>query len=187
MKINEDHFSADDITNNVSYLSNFKEYNDIKNIKKKLMDLKWEDIKYKKKNLLYFPIFPNNLIKDIDKFFPELNKICIMIDDKDFNRIHFPIALPDNLKNIKLGYKFYRSIIKEVNYISSDKNASHDAHKLWYFLLQDEDLFSMIALNEERILVIDKNINKSKVIKIRNSFKNKFERVKLDDELKNIK
>lgn len=54
--------------------------------------------------------------------------------DQDFN-------LPYILRNLSIGYKIYKLMIKKFKFITSDYGASREAINIWYHLMCDKELY----------------------------------------------
>jgi hypothetical protein len=90
---------------------------------------------------------------DLDKIdFNKLSNIRIQIgygDEEKYNRIHFPSGIPDDFKQIGMGYIIYEEFIKHLGFASSKNNASSDAKPTWSKITNDPDFLSMVSVQDE--------------------------------------
>lgn len=69
------------------------------------------------------------------------------------NRIDFKGGIPEQLKNMRIGYKLYKLVIDKYKYITSKIGASDDAKKIWYYLMQDSDLLCFTSNNLSGVIL----------------------------------
>jgi len=91
---------------------------------------------------------------DLDKIdFNKLSNIRIEIgtsrDDKKYNRIHFSDGIPDDFKQIGMGYIIYEEFIKHLGFASSKMDASSDAKATWSKIANDPDFLSMVSVADD--------------------------------------
>jgi hypothetical protein len=90
---------------------------------------------------------------DLDKIdFNKLSNIRIQIgrsrDEEKYNRIHFP-GIPDDFKQIGMGYIIYEEFIKHLGFVSSKMDASSDAKATWSKIANDPDFLSMVSVADD--------------------------------------
>jgi hypothetical protein len=90
---------------------------------------------------------------DLDKIdFNKLSNIRIQIgrskDEEKYNRIHFP-GIPDDFKQIGMGYIIYEEFIKHLGFASSKMDASSDAKATWSKIANDPDFLSMVSVADD--------------------------------------
>jgi len=106
-------------------------------------------------------IFPD---EDFIKLIEELNTVLIKKVPLNLkfkfsiflallNRIDFKEGIPEELRNMRLGYKLYKLVISKYKYITSKIGASDDAKKIWYFLMQDSDLLCFTSNNISGVIL----------------------------------
>ncbi len=174
-----------------------KPLKDEPNIKDLLLDLEEYDIS----NFL-FNIKPYDIsIKFDDGFKKILTDINIHLEDKiDIettlhisvtkqlnNLIDFEYGIPKKLRGLGIGYKIYKFIIQKYEYITSDKNASLSAIRLWRFLLLDSDLlcytsteYSGVALktiNDEKLKLMLNYIKNRDIIQVDKFLEKRIEKI----------
>lgn len=105
----------------------------------------------------------------------------IEIEKNNLNRIHVPLGLPKICRGVGLGKKIYKLLIKELNYISTNKlDRNLDSIFVWDSLRKDKNIYSFIK--KEQMLCIDSNYDFDKILNILlDYFKNEIE-----DSKKNI-
>ena len=62
-------------------------------------------------------------------------------------------GIPEQLKNMRIGYKLYKLVIDKYKYITSKIGASDDAKKIWYYLMQDSDLLCFTSNNLSGVIL----------------------------------
>jgi len=90
----------------------------------------------------------------------------IEIESNNFNKMHFPINLPTNLKNISLGKKIFIRTIEKIGFtIFSSEDISIDAKLTIYSIVKNEkSLFSFIK--DKNIITFSSLLNFNDIIKI---------------------
>jgi hypothetical protein len=96
------------------------------------------------------------------------------------NLIDFENGVPELLQGTSIAYKIYKMIIKNNDFISSNKYSSNAAYNLWYNLVMDSSLYA--ATSKTTSFLIYKNIDDDKLKNILNIFKN--DNLIYDQELK---
>jgi len=78
----------------------------------------------------------------------DLNLIRFVVHSSNLNRIHTDTALPDEYRNIGLGYKCYKAIINKLGWVRSDKRASNkNSRSIWKRLIKDNDYYTFVISN----------------------------------------
>jgi hypothetical protein len=98
----------------------------------------------------------------------------IQLDESNLNKIDIINGLPNFLKNIGLGKKIYKKLIKDLGYISSFNgyNPSLDSSMVWKSIVSDKDMFSFT--NNENIISFWKELDKDVIMdKLKIFFKHK--------------
>lgn len=87
------------------------------------------------------------LIELYDGFRPS-----IYLETDNFNRIHIPIGIPDEMKGIGLGYNIYKAVLKKHHFISSDSETvvSRQSKNIWNKLRKDNEIYTNLC--ESKIL-----------------------------------
>lgn len=123
--------------------------------------------------------------------YPDSNKlkfeIEIDIEKNNLNRIHIPVGLPHILKGIGLGKKIYKTLIYELNYISSNyMDRTIESLYVWDSIRKDKEIFTFI--DGEKIIGISPNVQFSIIENILSKFYNNItdEHIILDDDFKNM-
>jgi hypothetical protein len=125
------------------------------------------------------------LIKELNEIL--INKITLDIEFEFsifialINRIDFKGGIPNELKNMRLGYKLYKMIINKYKYITSKIGVSDDAKKIWYYLMQDSDLLCFTSNNISGVIL--KSCNDSEIKEFLDKLKG-YKDLEFDDELK---
>ena len=97
------------------------------------------------------------------------------------NRIDFKGGIPNELRNMRLGYKLYKMIINKYKYITSKIGASDDAKKIWYYLMQDSDLLCFTSNSISGVIL--KYCNDDEIKEFLDKLKG-YNDLEFDDELK---
>jgi hypothetical protein len=73
----------------------------------------------------------------------------ITLDQNNLNKIDILNGLPIFMKNIGLGKKIYKKLIKKINYVSSfyGYEPSIDSDMTWLSILNDKEIYSFINDN----------------------------------------
>jgi hypothetical protein len=108
----------------------------------------------------------------------------IQIIPQDMNRIHINgDGIPYSLRQLGLGKKIYKRIIKEVGFISTQDDKSYKySHLLWLSLTKDEEVYCFISPNLI-IATLKNSIPSNFFLILKTAFKNipprdcKFEKV----------
>jgi hypothetical protein len=98
----------------------------------------------------------------------------IEIDKKNLNKIDIINSLPNFMKNIGLGKKIYKKIIKDFGFISSfdGYEPSLDSSMVWESLANDKEIFTFT--NDENIISFWYELNYETIIeKLSKFYKNK--------------
>jgi len=98
----------------------------------------------------------------------------IEIDKKNLNKIDIINSLPNFMKNIGLGKKIYKKIIKDFEFISSfdGYEPSLDSSMVWESLANDKEIFTFT--NDENIISFWYELNYETIIeKLSKFYKNK--------------
>lgn len=88
----------------------------------------------------------------------------IQLDESNLNRIDIINGLPNFLKNIGLGKKIYKKLIKDLGYVSSFSGyePSLDSSMVWKSIVSDNDMFSFT--NNENIISFWNDLDKDFII-----------------------
>lgn len=103
------------------------------------------------------------------------NKISLNINfpfsiyDEKANQIDLDFQLPVELMGLKLGYKLYKFIINNFDYITSNKYSSIYAKNIWFNLMCDNDYHCFTSLLYSGVIL--KNVNDIKLKKILDNIK----------------
>jgi hypothetical protein len=180
-----------------------KEFNsDIKVIVENCKDLYYDDIEYKIEDdicEIYYNLKISSLLigfnykwksagEDItdrlsETFHPFLE---IEINDKLLNKIDIMNNLPTFMKNIGLGKKIYKKLIKDFNYISSYNgyDPSIDSSMVWNSLLKDEELF--IFTNDDNIIAFWNEVSYENIVETLIEFYKNSGNIEFDDTFLDI-
>ncbi|MFW6225938.1 MAG: hypothetical protein ACOC3V_03180 [bacterium] len=143
----------------------------INNIRKELLDLNFNDIQYhyhkdnieirynsklnallNSLNEILFYLYNNDEI--MDKIFGNgYRDMFLNIElTGDLNRLVILNGLPDFMKNLGVGKKIYKKLIKDFNYVSSfyGFNPSMESDMVWDSIMDDNDIYSF--LNDDNII-----------------------------------
>ena len=72
-----------------------------------------------------------------------VNLIRFVVHSSNLNRIHTDTALPDEYRNIGLGYKCYKAVIDKVEWVRSDEDGSNkNSRSIWKRLIKDNDYYT---------------------------------------------
>jgi hypothetical protein len=156
------------LKNAKDFKSILKLYNeDIEKIKDALKNINYDDIKIEHDEDCYIVKY-NNMIYTLLKAFEAqifnlddelVNKIFndgyqdlfleITLDQNNLNKIDILNGLPIFMKNIGLGKKIYKKLIKKINYVSSfyGYEPSIDSDMTWLSILNDKEIYSFINDN----------------------------------------
>jgi len=173
--------------------------NDINIIKNKLKNVHFDEIEFLNKKdylivqynseiyslLKLFEIqifnFKNNdevLSKIFQNDYSDLFlEICLT---GEFNILDILNGLPIFMRNLGIGKKIYKKLIKDYNYISSfnGNNPSIDSSITWNSIIDDSDIFSFI--NDDNIISFWKDYDYNKIInKLSNFYK--YDGIKIFD------
>ena len=129
----------------------------------------------------------NELIKDkVDINF----NFSLTIDKDRLNSINLDSYLPMVLRGLNIGYKIYKLMINNFDFITSDYGVSSFSNNIWYKLICDSDYYAFTSnicsgvikkdLTDDRLKIILDNI-KNNVYKI---YQIEFENLELDSKLK---
>jgi len=90
--------------------------------------------------------------------------VDIRIDKNNFNQIHIPVGIPTELRGVGVGYKIYKSILKKLNYISSDSNGvvTFYAKNVWNKLRQDKEIYTFLL--DKKVMCV--NVEYKDIIKL---------------------
>lgn len=99
-----------------------------------------------------------------------------------FNEINLDFVLPDALKGLNIGYKIYKLMVKEFDYITSRYGLSPFAKNIWYKFLVDADYFCFTSKTHSG--VIYKQISNDKIFKILETIKKINSEIIFDNRLK---
>jgi len=117
-------------------------------------------------------VYPEGFIRSL---YP---KIEIEIDN--FNRIHIG-EIAEILKNIGVGKKCYKTMIKELDYISSDSiDRTKDAELVWKSIIKDKNIYSFVC--GERIISFSIDYDYQKIMKLLKDFF-KYELINTPDDI----
>lgn len=184
-------------------IQNDKTYIDKNEFFKKIPEVtdieKYNEIAYKirKYDISNFKIhftYLLNIIPD-DNFIElikELNSVLINKIDLNLNfefsifialinRIDFKGGIPKELKDMRLGYKLYKLVINKYKYITSKIGDSDDAKKIWYYLMQDDDLYCFTSNNISGVIL--KTCTDDELKKFLDSLIG-YQNIEFDNELK---
>lgn len=126
-----------------------------------------------------------NLIKELNQVL--INKISLDLTFEFsiflglINRIDFKEGIPEQLRNMRLGYKLYKFVIYKYKYITSKIGASPDAKNIWYFLMQDSDLLCFTSNNISGVIL--KKCSDQEIKEFLDKLKG-YQDLEFDDELK---
>lgn len=134
-------------------------------------------------------IYPDKGFMELIK---ELNQVLINKIPQDINfqfsiflglinRIDFKEGIPEQLRNMRLGYKLYKFVIYKYKYITSKIGASPDAKNIWYFLIQDSELLCFTSYNISGVIL--KTCNDEEIKEFLDKLKG-YQDLEFDDELK---
>jgi hypothetical protein len=156
----------------------------IENIKQQCVKLNFKDIKYSsfENNLeIHYNSKLNALLNTLKEqlfgLYDEdiMNKIFgdgsrdvfldVGIDSKNFNKIYVFNGLPNFMKNLGVGKKVYKKLIKDFNYISSfyAYSPSIDSDLTWNSILNDKEIYSFS--NDDNIICFWNEYPYDKIIK----------------------
>lgn len=102
-----------------------------------------------------------------------------------FNQIHIMNGLPNFIKNIGLGYKIYKKMIRDFNYLSSfyGVEPSIDSDMTWDSILNDKEIYSFT--NDDNIICFWYETEYEKIInKLKEFFKYDGD-IRVDDDFLN--
>jgi len=193
------------LSDNIKFEKNLKELNImINDIKTEIKKLKYFDIEVEDKssNLYFyrctFSHYITGIITKITNFLNKNKKSeyyekyiniiyhegyersfypKIEIESDNFNRIHIGVTLL-LLRNIGIGKKIYQTMIKELNYISSesytDDDRTIDAELVWKSIVTKEsNIYSFICKN--KIISFSDKYDKEMILsKLKDFFKNEL-------------
>ena len=135
-------------------------------------------------NEILYGLYDNNDI--MDKIFQDgYRDLFLNIDLHHQNKIDINNGLPNFMKNLGLGKKIYKKLIKDFNYITSfyGYNPSIDSNMVWDTILSDENIFSFT--NDDNIISFDKDYSFGDIVReLKIFFKIKGNKVFDDDFLK---
>jgi len=191
MSISDDKLKEyDTVLNNISDYKKISSYlNDlIIELKNELInsDIKFKEFEYDNDKIYIRVKYNNKIINIIDIFEDILNEskgsdiydkyykiiypdgqensfyVEVDIEVDNLNRIHVPVGLPLIIKGIGMGKKIYKSLIYELDYLSTTSlNRSMDSLYVWGSLRKDEEIYTFI--NEQNILCICPNLEFHKI------------------------
>lgn len=106
----------------------------------------------------------------------------IEIHNDIFNKIDILNGLPNFLKNLGLGKKIYKKLIKDFNYISSFSGyePSEDSDMTWNSILDDHEIFSFC--NDNNIISFWYEVPYDEIINILSSFYKEPGKMVFDDD-----
>jgi len=179
----------DNIKNDIETLKNFS--NEMSNLKQLFSNLNVDDIIIKKIDETYYKVsfysnihflissimsFYNEILMKNEKLIDKINNdfyngstlqldFEIDVEPNNFNKMHFPINLPTNLKNIGIGKKIFLATINKIGYtIFSKYDSSIDANIIIYSIVnKSNDFYSFIK--DEHIITFS---SKMKISEIKN-------------------
>lgn len=137
---------------------------------------------------LYRVVLPEECYSQLN---PEERAALFVTLEPNENRIHFPMGVPDKLRNVGLGKIIYLKTIEKVGYITSSLGSS-PAVKMMYedFLTNPEYKDKLLGLIlQKNLLLIDKNTSLDVPQIFREFVKNKFTEqkyVEASEDLKSI-
>lgn len=109
---------------------------------------------------------PGSVTDNGNLMYPGEWQIYVNIEGVDKkNRIHFPTALPKELRGIGFGYKIYKAVAFELGFISTDSQATIDAQLVWRRLITEDNDFNACTSNDFSF-IIDKTLPKNTKLKI---------------------
>jgi len=112
----------------------------------------------------------DEIVEDVDDAINELKKPGIAVEKDNFNQIHIS-GLPDIFRQLGLGYKIYKAVMRNMGYISSDAaevQPSIFAKMIWDKLRQDIDCYTIVK--EERVLCFFNTCKYNLITKILKEF-----------------
>ena len=99
-----------------------------------------------------------------------------------FNQLHIMDGLPNFMKNLGIGKKIYKKLIKNLNYLSSfyGVEPSMDSNMTWDSILNDNEIYSFT--NDDNIICFWYEFDYDKIIeKLKQFFKYDGD-IKIDDD-----
>ena len=132
----------------------------------KLKRMDWQELSCPKPTNMfaYFDLkftLPPNLSDELKAISPRLHrelteKMVVGVEAANFHRTHIE-GLPGIFQGLGLGSKLYKATIKQIGYISTDRDSSSSAKHLWSRLIQDSDFYAL--LTDHGALLIDKRLS----------------------------
>lgn len=186
------------IRNDLTYIrknTTINTYNELNSITRKIKDYDFSGFRcfvMSYEVLVYVDDEFRKLIKELNEIYNTkiiINRFDLFVNTELLNVIDLEFSLPSILRGLNIGYKIYKLMVNEFEYITSDHRIKLLASNIWYKLMIDEDYYSFTS----KICsgVINKNISDIKLkeilIKIKNNvyiiYKINFENLIFDDEL----
>jgi hypothetical protein len=105
------------------------------------------------------------------------------------NRIHFFLGLPITLRKLGLAEGFYKKIISDLGWITSDKGANPKAQKIWKKLWVNSDYWvltgkkSICAIDKSRFTNLTDPITLEKINQLKNWINSINDQITPDSEL----
>lgn len=163
------------------------------NIKNKFGSINTDDIIFNSKNnhgqMELKVVFKDNTLNNIyrklmlsDYDEPET---IIDLEIQNMNHIHIN-AIPNSLMGIGLGKNIYRKVLEEYDYISTgfvNARSSEDAQRVWRSLINSDDYFYFISVDEVRVTLANKDAHPLIYEGILTYFGNYLEKTNFDKTL----
>jgi len=131
-----------------------------------------KNIENSKDDKFFKIVYPEGYIRSL---YPKIEIEC-----DNFNRIHIG-DIAEILKNIGVGKKCYKTMIKKLGFISSNyKDRTKDAELIWKSIIKEKTIYSFIC--NKKIISFSNNYDYEKILNIVKEFF-KYEVINSPDEI----